>query len=666
MAWTRAWFCVRQWDGVTSAARPGARCAGNRLPVLLLCLTALFCLSARSLGAAHTLTDDPFQNAQLVPDDVRVFVSVVNGSALLNRLSTTPMAQGLYEVFERSNTGKAWQKLSHSAHRDPRILFDKLLGRKFILIIPDEVKDPDIEVSNDAPEDPEADEAAPGLFDEWIAIAEVDHRTAKEVVQAFDARVTRRQEGISILQSEDGTLHLAYRDSHLYLGTAGLQERFEDLVYGEPAETLLDAPDFQQARCCQDGQIGVFIRSTHQRRASRQTDAAGSQARSAWLSLSVRLDADSALITWRSPARPSRQSADPPTDREDTSQTALDDEAKALEAGEQMVWRVLDGLTHRPDVLYASVMDTSQKRYRPSSTSPGTTLSWLLRRAERSAGDTVTTPVAFVAITSDAAARRRWGQDQPKDTKPDGPEPAIFHAGLVVDDVYTASAGLDEYVLSIMRKMESSWTAQHPDRQGIAVPDVSVLEPHEERHVDLSPRTRAIEGWPGADSLSLFWRARRVDPSSPAGLWVCSTGSKAQSTLLDRLSCVLLRRQGDTGDHDANQDDNERDSWNRRIWEDAPSLCDTAVLTGAGMIRTGSLSRLLSTWESINSATEHPVYKELYDYRLILAGMNRAYWRSLLVTTPPLPDSFGAEQLPAMQTEVRITWSASGQPRSGR
>lgn len=665
MAWARIWLCSvgesirrRRHRGLSVRRHGGQPGVGRRVSIRAAMLTSAVCLLTFARVAPAHLSDDPFDNAQLAPEDTRVFVSVVGGRSLLGKLSDTSVAEGLLKVFERSDTGRAWQRLAQSAGRDSRVLFDKLLGNKFVLIMLEEA-DPEDKTAG-APVAVHDDAAKPDPFAEWIAIAEVDQRTAEEVVQAFNARVLDRKDGISILTSEDGRLRLAYRDNYLYLCTSGLESRFWEFVNGKPlARTLEDCKDFKEARCCQEGQIGVFVRQQRRLDDSQSSEERPGRPRSTWLSLSVSIQPDGALVRWRFPTRTT-----PPSRQDDAGVTnRFDPDGTSSEDAEQTVWAVLDSVTRQPGVVYAGVLNSRQDAGRPFQSSAGNTVSWLLRRAAGSAGEQVETPAAFAVITVDAfSARRRRDQNQSDETRQADTSPIVpaFHIGLLVGDVFEVSAGLDEYILSTLRLLESHWRKQSPDTAGLVLPDTGSLEPHVVRRVDLSPRTRLIASWPGADSLSLTWRSRRIDPSTPAGLWACSTDEQAQSRILDRLSCTLLHLEQMKSEAAAPADAR---SWNRRIWDDHATPCDTPSLISAGMIRARSVARLLASWPAVNAESGHPLYRELYDYRLLLEGVSKVYWRTLLVTSAHEPE-MTTPTVPriAIQTEVQIKWSDSSVP----
>lgn len=178
---------------------------------------------------------DPFQDAALVPSDVRLYVQVSDGAGLRAALGELPIRQWL----AGGEVGEAWRRLADTCGDDPLRLFDAWLGHRAIVV------------------------RGAGATAEWALLSAIDVRQGTGLLLAIHPIAMGPLGDVGLFRAPDQDLLVARSGPLVLIGPVARPGLFEEIardLRSGPTSALAALPAIERGRELGPGQVGVLMR----------------------------------------------------------------------------------------------------------------------------------------------------------------------------------------------------------------------------------------------------------------------------------------------------------------------------------------------------------------------------------------------------------------------
>ncbi len=182
----------------------------------------------------------PFQDAALVPPDVRLYVQVSDGAGLRAVIGERPIRHGLAGLVVEGEIGEAWRRLAETCEEDPLRLFDAWLGRRATLVV-----------------------RGVGEAAEWAVLCEIEPVQGTRLLHSLGPIALGPHGEIGLFRVPDQELLVGRVGERFLIGPvdrAGLFEEIAGNLRSAPESALQALPAIEQGRGLGPGQVGVFVR----------------------------------------------------------------------------------------------------------------------------------------------------------------------------------------------------------------------------------------------------------------------------------------------------------------------------------------------------------------------------------------------------------------------
>ncbi len=183
---------------------------------------------------------DPFQDAALVPSDVRLYVQVSDGAGLRAALGGRPIRRWLAGLVAEGEVGEAWRHLADACGDDPLRLFDAWLGRRATLVV-----------------------RGAGETAEWAVLSEIDARQGTGLLLALRPIAMGPLGDVGLFRAPDQDVLLGRSGPLVLIGPVARPGLFEEIardLRSGPAGALGAFPAIERGRALGPGHVSVFMR----------------------------------------------------------------------------------------------------------------------------------------------------------------------------------------------------------------------------------------------------------------------------------------------------------------------------------------------------------------------------------------------------------------------
>lgn len=178
----------------------------------------------------------PFQAADLVPADVRVYVHLENAAALRAEVVGRPLARWAVSQLGRGQILDAWQRVADAVGVDGGALFDETLGRRVTVV------------------------ARGG---EWAVLTEIEPARSAALIQRLRPRVLAPVRRQAVVHLPDHELVLATSGRQVLVGpwtAPGLFDQLLGHLAVAPRQSLGSTRPLVEARALGGGCAGLYLR----------------------------------------------------------------------------------------------------------------------------------------------------------------------------------------------------------------------------------------------------------------------------------------------------------------------------------------------------------------------------------------------------------------------
>ncbi len=206
-------------------------------------LSALLILAgtahARSTGDDSSASP-PFTHADIIPDDVSLYLQLHNPQTLRRRVDDCALARWAGGVIGEGALADAWQDISATVGLDAQALFDRYLGENLTIVIRDE---------------------RPQW--QWAMISHVPPRASEELLRRLKARIQGHRSGIGLYELPEHDLQIAVSESIMLIGPKRRDDLYTDIATAMRRtidETLAGHEAIAYGRSLDPGTINVYLR----------------------------------------------------------------------------------------------------------------------------------------------------------------------------------------------------------------------------------------------------------------------------------------------------------------------------------------------------------------------------------------------------------------------
>lgn len=570
--------------------------------------------------------DDPFEEACCVPENVRLYVCVLDGASILDSVENSSLAQGLISIYKSSNTEKAWGDIASRTQYSPVVLFKQLLGKRFVLIATQNVPDDNntsprnngkhkkknskaTEIRTEDTQEADFSSQAQGeeferaksedWFSDWIIITDVNKAVAMKFVEAVEARVQKVKDGIVLYISGDGNLALAYLDDRLYIADSSRKDQLLSVLHKDFGKSLADILPFRVGTKNLTGSIGIYYNTS-----TRDINHS-------WNVAALSLDEQAVNVIVREAGTEFEEDSHAPKQQGQVNNNNKNNNNNSPEMTAVTVKSIMTDLfsnkghanayyyslghvsgNSSSDNVYLRVDNFSQPNNLRRNTFG---LVQLLYKTEENLLNYVG-PAVFTLIDT-VKVKNNEGLVSGQDDYDLGP---VIHWGLQVHDVNNTAKHMDKIMSSMLGSI-GKWMKNDGD-EDILVPETFPNDPKQIRSVDISCWTSDLGDLPGADSIELVWSTVTNAYNPNQSWWICSTNLNNHKNLIRTLATTEVADR---------------------------SICEelNGNILSYGYISPESAKQMLSTWTVINNSTANSsMYAGIITISDLLNGLDSFDW----------------------------------------